>query len=276
MDPLDLLRQNAPALRAERITTIESGWDSVVYEVDEDWIFRFPRRAGVAERIRVEAALLPELAPTLPAPVPRFDVAVFGEVSFVGYRKLPGEPLVHGFDEPELGRRLGAFIAAVHRFPTARAVDLGVPSPEWLGELRAFVATLEERVVPLLYGPEVARARRLFDDFLGGGGDFDQVLLHADLGPEHVLHRGSELTGVLDWSDARIGDPALDLAWTLHGSGPAFADALLTAYGGDPALGERGRFYHRLGPWHEVLYGQDANRPELVRSGLEGIRERLP
>jgi aminoglycoside phosphotransferase (APT) family kinase protein len=117
----------------------------------------------------------------------------------------------------------------------------------------------------------------MFRDFFSGSTDFDPVLLHADLGPEHVLHRGSVLTGVLDWSDARIGDPALDLAWTTHATGPHFAAALRSAYGGDdPTLGERALFYHRLGPWHEVLYGLDENRPEFVRSGLDGIRERLP
>jgi hypothetical protein len=49
----------------------------------------------------------------------------------------------------------------------------------------------------------------MFDEFFARGDAFDAVLLHADLGPEHVLRRGSELIGVLDWSNARIGDPAL-------------------------------------------------------------------
>ena len=42
--------------------------------------------------------------------------------------------------------------------------------------------------------------------------------------------------------------------------------------------GFRGRalFYHRLGPWHEVLYGLENALPELVASGVAGIRQRLP
>ena len=274
---LKLLRQHVPALRAERVVTIESGWDSVVYEVDGMWIFRFPRRAEVAARIRTEAALLPELGPTLPAPVPRFEVAVFDDVSFVGYRKLAGEPLRRGIDEPELGRRLGTFVSTLHQFPVERAVGLGIPADEaWPARIHDFVAMLEVRVLPLLGEADAARAQTMFDRFLSQDAGFDAAVLHADLGPEHVLHRGPELTGVLDWSDARIGDPALDLAWPLHATGPRFSDAVLHAYGGNEELRERALFYHRLGPWHEVLYGQYENRPEFVRSGLDAIRKRLP
>jgi aminoglycoside phosphotransferase (APT) family kinase protein len=274
---VELLARHAPELRADRLVVIESGWDSVVYEVDDAWIFRFPRRVEVAERVRVEASLLPELAPTLPAPVPRFEIAVFDDASFVGYRKLPGEPLRRGIDEPELGRRLGEFVSALHRFPVERAAGLGVRADDaWPVRIGDFIAMLEARVVPLLGEADAARARTMFGEFLGRGDALDPVVLHADLGPEHVLRRGSELTGVLDWSDARIGDPALDLAWPLHGTGPRFAAALMAAYGRDDGLRERALFYHRVGPWHEVLYGLEEDRPGFVRSGLDGIRARLP
>ncbi|MEU3378348.1 phosphotransferase [Streptomyces caelestis] len=33
------------------------------------------------------------------------------------------------------------------------------------------------------------------------------------------------LTGVIDFGDAHIGDPAVDLAWALNGTSPAFAEA---------------------------------------------------
>jgi aminoglycoside phosphotransferase (APT) family kinase protein len=278
MNVVDVLRAHVPGLRAERIVTIDSGWDSVVYEVD-GWIFRFPRRAEVVDRLRVEAALLPELAAVLPVAVPVFEVSVFDAVSFVGYRKLPGEPLRHEVDAPELGRGLGAFLAALHRFPVERARELGVRSgspQEWFDRQQAFLEQLEERVLPLLGAAEQERARLAFADFLRSGRSFEPALLHADLGPEHILSRGERVTGVIDWSDARIGDPALDFAWVLHGTGPRFADALLSAYAPtDEALRDRAFFYHRLGPWHEVLYGLDEGRSELVASGLEGIRARL-
>jgi hypothetical protein len=43
----------------------------------------------------------------------------------------------------------------------------------------------------------------------------------------------------------------------------------------EDALRRRALFYHRLGPWFEVHYGDFTGRPEWVRSGLAGVRSRL-
>ncbi|HEY2803519.1 MAG TPA: hypothetical protein VGJ67_06330, partial [Actinomycetota bacterium] len=43
----------------------------------------------------------------------------------------------------------------------------------------------------------------------------------------------------------------------------------------EPLL-DRSLFYHRVGPWHEVLYGVDQRLGQLVERGLRGVRERLP
>ena len=87
------------------------------------------------------------------------------------------------------------------------------------------------------------------------------------------------MSGVIDWSDACLGDPALDFAWLLHGTGEAFARTLLEAYSGerepDAHLRERALFYYRLGPWHEVLYGIEHDRADLIERGLAGIRARM-
>src|SRR5438128_2283605 len=97
--------------------------------------------------------------------------------------------------------------------------------------------------------------------------DFKPALLHADLGPEHLLVRDGRLAGVIDWGDARLGDPALDYAWLLNGP---FAD-----WGVDPDLRRRARFYYRLVPWFEAHYGVFTNRPAHVERGLAGVADRL-
>src|SRR5262245_54281069 len=40
----------------------EDGWDFRVAIVDDEWVFRFPRRSGVEEALEVEIAVLPALA----------------------------------------------------------------------------------------------------------------------------------------------------------------------------------------------------------------------
>jgi hypothetical protein len=58
---------------------------------------------------------------------------------------------------------------------------------------------------------------------------------------------------------------------------PAAGERALAAYGGeaDAAFRDRARFYHRIGPWHEVVYGLDTEQRRFVERGLAGVRERL-
>ena len=225
--------------------------------VDDDWVFRFPRRPGVEEALEVEIALLPTLAAALPVAVPSFEY-VSRSPLFVGYRVIRGEPLV---EEDAEGVR--AFLDALHAVDPA---GLPLDRTDWVDAYRGQCAEFERLVFPLLDADTRRRAQQLFGDVETLVG-FEPALLHADLGPDHLLVRDGSLRGVIDWGDARVGDPALDYAWLLGGP---FAD-----WDVDPDLRRRARFYHRLGPWYEAHYGLFTNRPAHVERGLAGIAERL-
>ncbi|MEJ7794982.1 MAG: phosphotransferase [Nocardioides sp.] len=101
------------------------------------------------------------------------------------------------------------------------------------------------------------------------------MLRHGDLGPDHLLTTGGQVTGAIDWTDAALGDPALDLAWLVHRTPAGFADALVAAYGPTPEELARGRDWNLLGPWWEVRHGLTGAGQEYVDSGLAGVAERL-
>lgn len=276
MEPVEVLRTRFPELDVRDVRTIEDGWDSLVLEVAGEYVFRFPRRPEVQEWVEREIRLLPELGELLPVAVPRFELVARNGLLCVGYRKLVGTPA--GVDlDARAGQDLGRFLSALHRFPVERARRLDVPyfAPDaWRERFECFCGDLRQRVLPLLSRGERERAEGLFAGV--AGLDFEPVLVHGDLGPEHVLCTDGRVTGVIDWSDARVGDPALDLAWCLNRTSGAVAGALIETYGVDRKARERSLLYHRLGPWHEVVYGLESDRPRFVRSGIDGIRRRLP
>lgn len=268
-----------PEFRGRRIVAIAGGWDFDVFEVDGEWIVRLPNRAEVKTWLMTEMALLAELAPALPVAVPRFELAR-GTLG-VAYRKLPGEPLADASAPVAAG--LGAALTALHAFPVERALELGAADLS-AERMRAHYREhrwpeFRDRVLPLLADDERDEAERQAQAYLlaDANAAFTAALVHRDLGPEHVLVAEGHVTGIIDWADACVGDPAIDFAWPLHGVGDEFAAQLLDAYGGDvdPSFLERARFYHVLGPFYEVVYGQDTNQPQLVESGLAGIRRRL-
>jgi aminoglycoside phosphotransferase (APT) family kinase protein len=124
----------------------------------------------------------------------------------------------------------------------------------------------------------VALAAALWEPFLADDANFafHPALIHADLAGEHILCDPATgmLTGIIDWGDARVGDPALDFTGLLRDAGPAFADAALAAYPGpvDPAFRRRMEFYARLIPYHEVRFGLDTHQPDHLVRGLAAIR----
>ncbi len=274
-----------PNLALRTCRFLAEGWDSVVWEVNNDLVFRFPKRAEVATQLRIEIALLPVLGPTLPVPTPRFayvaDGADTDAFPVVGYPKLPGVPLVDmataAIAPERLAAQIGQFLTALHRFPTDCAVTSGVPdsNPEtW----RAHYVTMRAALVPLfpcMTLPERAQTETLFAAYLDDAAHFRfaPVLLHRDLGGDHFLldpHTGN-LTAVVDWGDVSIGDPAQDFC----GLPAAWLPALLAAYGGavDATFADRVAFYRSLGPYHTLVFGLLYGGGErFIEQGLAELR----
>ena len=239
------------------LVEIDDGWDYKVLIVDDAWVVRWPRHRLAVEEIEREVELLPVLAPLLPVEVPRFDY-VSREPWLVAYRLIRGEPLAG--EDPDGVR---GFLEALH------ALDAdAVPAdrPDWLETYRERGEEFRRVVLPLLDPDERTRGEALLAEIETLTG-FQPALTHSDVAPAHLLVREGKLVGVIDWGDARIGDPALDYAWLLNGPFPDW-DV-------DDELRRRARIYHRLAPWFDVHYGDFTNQPEWVRSGLEGVRSRL-
>jgi aminoglycoside phosphotransferase (APT) family kinase protein len=280
-----LLAACFPDLADRQFTLAESGLDNLVLDVGGEWIVRLPRRANIEQHFAGEVALLAELGDVLSVPVPRPEFSPNNGARAVRYRKLVGTRLDEHLDGPHrlaLACRLGRFLGELHGFPTSRARELGVRAydpPTWLEQFRIFYANARLRAFPLLNPRERKRAADLIESYVVDDAklSFTPSLMHGDLAPEHVLcNTAGLITGVIDWTDARIGDPAVDLAWLVHGTDDEFAGAVLGSYpGSDPAMVERAHFYYQVVPWHVVLFGVEERRTELIASGLADLRERL-
>ncbi len=253
---------------------IDTGWDSRAWVVEGTWIEREPRRPEVADRLKAETQLLPWLAPLLPVPLPLPHIVATDPLR-VRHRLITGDPITQAEDGAlgDLGDEIGAALLALHHAPVVEAVARGVPDGSMSRRaLQDVLDRCRRDVLPLLAFAEREAGHALLDEL--GAAPF-VALVHGDLGPEHMLVRDDSVSGIIDWTDAHVGDPALDLAWGLHSSAEAFASELLRVYAPDDDTLRRAALWHRLGPWHEVIYGLDEHRPDLVVSGLAGVRARL-
>jgi len=85
----------------------------IAFELDNEWIIRFPRRPEVEQWVEREIGLLPELAPTLPVAVPHFDLVGRNGLVCVGHRKIIGSPAKADLGE-RTGEDIARFLSALH------------------------------------------------------------------------------------------------------------------------------------------------------------------
>ncbi len=249
----------------------EQGWDSHTELVDEEWIERTPRRAAVRAALAVEARLMARISARLPLSVPVPAVVPAGDALPWRLRHLlvPGEPVEPGRLDARDGERVGAFLRVLHDLPFDLWGGAGLSERDDLPEL---LERMRSQVLPLLPAAQRPVGAALLERC---AAPTPVVLVHGDLGPAHLLATGCCVTGVIDWTDAALADPALDLAWALHGTPAAFADALAETYGVTAQERARAHDWHRLGPWFEVLHGLDEPDPSSVTTGTAGVLDRL-
>ena len=265
-----------------RLAWVDSGWDSRVLEVDGRWIFQFARRPEIADQFRKELQLLPELAARLPLAVPRPVFACLDDPDYIciGYRKLNGEALSDTTAKPAIAAQIGAFLDCLHRFPldVVSQTSLLVAGPVvWRDEYLDFYRWIQANVISRVSEPLRKRMRNLWEGFLDTEENFlfKPLLIHGDLGVEHVLvdPRSDRLVGVIDWGDARIGDPALDFTGLLASCSTEFVGQVLESYAVplDGRFWERMAFYRDIIHFHKMRYGLELGDERFFAEGLRAF-----
>lgn len=292
-----ILMECVPELAIRTCELAGEGWDSVALLVNGKLIVRIAKRPDVVQRLANEARLLPALAGSLPAAIPRFeytcDDCESGGKRLVGYRIISGVPLTHALiaalqpaQVAALAQQLADFLTALHAFPPEEAARLLVPlgriTGDWREEYAAFYAEVREHVFPLLDAAECARVAGTWEGYRDDDANFSfaPVLIRRDLSPDdHILCDpvAGRLAGIIDWGDAAPGDPALDFTGLLSERGRDFTERVAAGYGGamDATFWRRAAFYGWLGPFHEIRFGQIDGDAAHLQHGLASLRAAL-
>ena len=216
-------------------------------------VVRVARHAEAAAALEREACVLAAIAGRLPLPVPRpaFARPADGR-AFSVHARVDGVVLTRArWSRLSAARReraaaeLARFLGALHALPPDAGVACGVP----VLDLADIAGRLRPAAAPLRAGLTAADARRL-DALLARStarreGDVPRALLHRDVAPGHVLHdpASGALTGVIDFGDVALGDPARDLVYVYEDFGPAMLAAVLRHYPGEAAATLRPRVH---------------------------------
>jgi len=170
---------------------------------------------------------------------------------------------------PGLASNVGRAIAAIHELPPA----------------------LLERLEFPIYSANDYRERQALDlDAAGGTGlvppillhrweafldntelwQFTPVVVHGDLAPEYLLIDHGQVSTISGWANAKVADPADDLAWLIAAASDEAGESIMKAYQNtrrgavDPGLVDRALLISELALARWLQYGIREKKADVI------------
>jgi aminoglycoside phosphotransferase (APT) family kinase protein len=271
---------------ADAVTAIdETGGEARAYVVDDRYVLKTqrPHRRRPRTSLSKEVFYLHQIerwAPDLLVP----RVLGYGQEESVEYilmTRVPGIALRDVVLEGEPRRavlvELGQTLARLHALPLPPFEASGLfPGDTDGGDVQARLGLGLRQALEVLESHDEALARDARLQALQGGlldgapTDGRRAALHSNPGPEHVFVDPSslKLQGLIDFGDAYISHPSLDLRrWTA----PRDCAAILEGYGSQLEVDDAFRRALRVG--HVIaLVDTMTRRPARRRAALEDLR----
>jgi aminoglycoside 2''-phosphotransferase len=275
-----------PELRPVRVRRLGSGQYNDVVLVNGNLVFRFPRHRRAIEDAAREYRLLQWIAPRVSLAVPRpaymkLEPLIAGE-AFFGYPVIRGRPLTRRLMarrpafRDQAAEQLGAFLNELHGLSIPAEMRSDLPVLDDRAYWEALFRRVEESLFPLMSPEGRKRASAEFaglelrdrDDALPGR------FRHGDFGAGNILADPAtgSVTGVIDFSNVGVGDPAVDIGGLLSSYGDGFVQRLTAGYPEAASMLRRAHSYRRTFALQEALAGSEAGDPDAVERGLRDYR----
>jgi macrolide phosphotransferase len=222
---IEIAKDNGLDILADSLTFNESGLDFlVVFAEDvkgEEWVLRFPRREDVMASTKKEKRTLDLVREQLTVEAPNW--LIYNE-SLIAYNRLTGVPAatvdpeaqayIWVLDEKNVptlfNETLAEALVSLHRIDHEKARAAGLPV-ETHEETRENMAKRMKKVKEEFHvNPELWQR---WEDWLRNDSLWPKqtALVHGDLHAGHILiDEENRVTGFIDWTEAAVGDIAID------------------------------------------------------------------
>jgi aminoglycoside 2''-phosphotransferase len=192
----------------------DRGHDFLVIEINQEWMVRFPRAPSKRAALEREKLFLSGFCPQSPLPVPQYAM---GLEDIGAYRKIPGAKLSRSKllalpqdIQESLAAQVGEFLYALHSYALPELARKSMLEGGGGWRRRAW-GVFEEQLLKQFTPWERGRICKWVKEFFAM--ERRRAVVHGDFSGDHLLcdeGRG-HLTGVIDWGDVTIDDPATDL-----------------------------------------------------------------
>lgn len=202
-----------PTFRIHSISRIEDGWDSIPFEINGQYIFKFPKDADSEQKLRLESKVLNTLKGKITTRIPEIEFEGTKQ-PFIGYRKIQGVSLTTEIysslpsdRREQAAEDIAEFLYELHTVLSEESArKIGVPKQQE----KSAAKLIEETIPAKIQDASVAEFSTMVLDAYGQilKQDSPQAVLHADLHVYNIAFDAKlgKLNGVFDFSDVTIGD----------------------------------------------------------------------
>ena len=277
MDPQELIKiiKHDTGLEIYYHNLLLDGWDNLVLEVNGSLIFRFTRREDILQQHIKELELLPLLNRSLTFRVPN---PVYHQTEsppyYMAYKKIHGKTITSSINRENLVKTITLFLKELQSIDHKTLEHTQRYTPEsWKQEYNELHKRLSREVYPSLELDICESIDSEFSRFHETETEFEPKLCHRDLSSDHILELDGRITGVIDWGDSCVGDPAFDLTGLLMDYGEQVAQKISKnlAYPDEYLI--RARFYSKVATFYETLYGLETENEDHIKQGLKKINK---
>jgi aminoglycoside 2''-phosphotransferase len=284
---LQVIQENYPDLAVHTVRLVSNeGQFNTILVVNDELIFRFPRYEQGIATLLLEINLLLQFRDSLPLPIPdpvyiSLASPIPGKV-FMGYRRVPGEPLWKPvFDAIQdhkilqgIASQLAQFLFALHTFPLEK-LDPSFEMHDTMQEWVTLYRDIRENLFSFMRPAARIQTCAHFEAFLNSPESFDYKpgLRHGDFGTGNILYdvRSRRISGIIDFGSAGVGDPAVDLA-SVSCFGDSFYQRIQAFYPVTEAALQRAVFYKGTYALQEALHGWRHHDQGAFENGIAKYR----
>lgn len=216
---LDILKKNCHDYKEEQIKIFDDGWDKVAILLGKT-IYAFPRNKNVEKLLSPVVLFTQEFSKISPVKIPVMTLHI-DSITYITYQFINGVPLTKeifkGFTKEkqmQVAKELGQFLKLLHTFPLNKALKIKVdnegPFKIWSNELDE----VRQKVYPVINEFERQWIESIYSKY------FSLIklnppklkVIHSDMQPEHIIVdiQAEKLSGIIDFGDLEISDPAYD------------------------------------------------------------------
>ena len=282
-----ILARHLPSATQASLEPFGSGDFTLAFKQGNQ-VIRVARHLEAADALKRESCVLAKIATKLPLPVPQPTYFAPPECPpFTVHREIVGETLTREEWEnmptalrEKAAADLARFLRALHSLPVEIGLTCGVVKLD-LAELASSLLRKSANTIRGLLDQKIqARIAEGLESWSRPVSDHQpSVLLHCDIGPGHVLYnpQTGHLTGMIDFGDLAIGDPARDFIYIYEDFGPGILEEVVARYVWNDAsltLSAIRKWYLLEAITWTVEMFLTGHRPE-VEHGLAEIRREL-